>query len=155
MCLAAPVRMQQWLELWTNAFFRFLIYGCLGWCVEVFFTGVASAVFKRDRSATGQTYLWMHPVWGLSCLALERVHRLFAGAPLPLRGVAYLLVIYATEFGFGWILRRLLGRCPWDYGTRGVNVLGLVRLDYAPAWLLAAFLFEPMSGAVIALTSGL
>ena len=70
-----------------------------------------------------------------------------------LRGIAYLLVIYAAEFGFGWVLRRMLGRCPWDYGTRGINVLGLIRLDYAPAWLLARFV-ELMSGAVSLLTAG-
>ena len=52
---------QQWLNLWTNAFFRFLIYGAVGWCIEVLFTGIAAAVFDRDRAATGKTYLWMHP----------------------------------------------------------------------------------------------
>jgi uncharacterized membrane protein len=144
---------EQLTDLWTNTFFRFLIYGGVGWCVEVFFTGLVAAVFERDRSATGQTYLWMHPVYGLSCLALEQVHGLFAAAPLMARGIAYLAVIYVAEFGFGWALRRILGRCPWDYGTRGINVLGLIRLDYAPAWLIAAFLFEPMSGAVIALAA--
>lgn len=145
---------QQWLDLWTNAFFRFLIYGAVGWCVEILFTGVTAAVFEKDRSATGRTYLWMHPVYGLACLGLEGVHDLFSEATLSLRLAAYVLVIYAAEFASGWLLRRLLGRCPWDYGTRGINVLGLIRLDYAPAWLVAAFMFEPVSGAVIALTGG-
>jgi len=144
---------QQWLDLLPNAFARFLIYGAVGWCVEVLFTGLAAAIFERDRSATGKTYLWMHPIWGLSCLALERVHQLFGDSSWLVRGAVYLVVIYLAEFGFGWFLRRVLGRCPWDYGTRGINIRGLIRLDYAPAWLVAALLFEPMSVAVGTLVS--
>ena len=121
---------------------RFLIYGAIGWCLEVFFTGASAALFDRDRSATGKTYLWMFPIYGATALLLETLHD-FMAVPLALRALVYVLVIYVAEFTTGWALRRLLGRCPWDYTGHGLNLCGLVRLDYAPAWLLVALLFEP------------
>lgn len=126
---------------------RFLVYGFLGWGVEALFTGLHSVFVGRDRSATAKTYLWMHPIYGGAGLLLEAVgrglHRFPAARPL-----AYVPIIYAVEYGAGYALRKALGRCPWDYGPNGVNVHGLIRLDYAPAWLAAAYLFEPLAARV-------
>jgi uncharacterized membrane protein len=123
---------------------KFLIYGCIGLVAEVCFTGVSAAIFDRDRSATGKTYLWMHPIYGATMLGLEWLGGQLAFLPWAVRGLVYVAVIYAVEFSSGWLLRTLLGRCPWDYGRRGLNIKGLVRLDYAPVWYLAAVLFEPV-----------
>ncbi|MBI5548998.1 MAG: hypothetical protein HY901_34375 [Deltaproteobacteria bacterium] len=122
---------------------RFFIYGALGWCMEVIFTGVSS-LLKHDRSATAKTYLWMHPIYGATALLLEGAHDLMSTAPWFARGFAYLAIIYAAEALSGWILRRVLGSCPWDYGRGPWSVAGLIRLDYAPAWYLAGLLFEPV-----------
>ncbi|MGI5860970.1 MAG: putative ABC transporter permease [Myxococcales bacterium] len=122
---------------------RFFIYGALGWCLEVLFTGVSAVIFERDRAATGKTYLWMLPIYGATALLLERLHDAMS-APLIVRALVYLLVIYLAELSTGWALRRLLGRCPWDYTGRGLNFRGLIRFDYAPAWFLVALLFEPV-----------
>ncbi|RJS18366.1 hypothetical protein DRW03_24875 [Corallococcus sp. H22C18031201] len=127
---------------------RFLLYGCAGWVLEVLFTG-AGAALKKDRSATSKTYLWMHPIYGLTALALEGVSERLKHLPRPVRALAYTAVIYAAEYGTGWTLRRLLGRCPWDYSRSGWNVNGLVRLDYAPAWYLTALAFEPVRDALL------
>jgi len=127
---------------------RFFIYGLLGWVVEVCFTG-ASALLARDRSATAKTYLWMHPIYGAAMLAMDQLGSHLPMVSWPLRAAIYVAFIYAMEFGSGALLRRVLGRCPWDYGTAGINVRGLVRLDYAPAWYLAALLFDPVRLAVI------
>lgn len=123
---------------------RFLVYGLLGWCLEILFTGVSNALWQRDRSATGKTYLWMLPIYGLGGLALEALHHGLAAAHAGwfVRGLAYLAAIYAFEFTSGWLLRHLVGRCPWDYTGRGVNVRGLIRLDYAPAWFACGLFFE-------------
>lgn len=126
---------------------RFLVYGFLGWGVEVLFTGLASAIFGRDKSATGKTYLWMHPIYGAAGVALEYVSRKLERYPAT-RPFAYVPLIYAVEYGTGYVLRRALGKCPWDYGENGRNVHGLIRLDYAPAWLLAGYLFDPVSKRV-------
>lgn len=130
---------------------RFLVYGALGWCIEILFTGLWSLV-SRDRAATAKTYLWMHPIYGLTALLLEQVHDLTSGVPWLARGLVYVVVIYAAEAASGWLLRRVLGVCPWDYGRKGWSLGGLVRLDYAPAWYLLGLMFEPARLAVVALT---
>jgi uncharacterized membrane protein len=131
-------------QAFPSLFIRFLIYGLIGWCVEVLFTGLSSAVFQRDRTLTGKTYLWMHPVWGLTCLALEQLQDLLVQEHRLVRALIYVGVIYLSEFSSGWVLRKTIGKCPWDYTGKGFNVMGLIRLDYAPAWMLAALAYEPM-----------
>lgn len=138
--------------MWDLAI-RFLIYGALGWCLEVVFTGVCAIIWERDRAATGKTYLWMHPIYGLTALLLEFVHGALAAQSWLLRGLVYVLIIYAAEYSSGWLLKRLLGRCPWDYSGKGLNLSGLIRLDYAPAWFVAGLLFEPIRGLLGALLS--
>jgi uncharacterized membrane protein len=123
---------------------KFVLFGFAGWIIEVLFTGVISALFQRDRFATAQTYLWMHPIYGAAMLGMEWLGRRMTNLTWLERGGVYLAAIYAVEFTTGWILRRVLGQCPWDYGKRGWSVQGLIRLDYAPAWFAAALLFEPL-----------
>lgn len=125
---------------------RFFLYGLMGWCLEVIFTGIAAA-FQRDRSATATTYLWMFPIYAGTALALEQAQAAMVGVFWLTRAVVYVAIIYLAELSTGWVLRRALGRCPWDYQS-GFHLAGLIRLDYAPAWLLAAILFEPAHGAV-------
>jgi len=131
---------------------RFLLYGCAGWVLEVCFTGTSAAIFQKDSHGTAKTYLWMHPIYGATALGLEFLHDRLRFLPRPLRALAYTAVIYGAEFTTGWLLRRALGRCPWDY-TRGWNVKGLVRLDYFPFWYGAALLFEPAREVLLQVTS--
>jgi uncharacterized membrane protein len=122
---------------------RFLLYGAAGWMFEVVMTGLGS-LSRRDLSLTSQTYLWMHPIYGAGGLLLEQLSLALGRWHRMPRLLSYVPVIYGIEYATGSALRRLLGRCPWDYGCQGWNVRGLVRLDYAPFWLLAAALFEPV-----------
>jgi uncharacterized membrane protein len=123
---------------------RFLIYGLLGLAAEVLFTGAGAGLLRRDRSLTGHSYVWMLPIYGAGGLGLEALHGrlLAAGVAWWARGLVYLAFIYALEYASGWLLRRVLGRCPWDYGRGRFSVHGLVRLDYAPAWFALGLLFE-------------
>lgn len=131
---------------------RFLLYGCTGWVLEVLFTGAGSAL-KRDTSATAKTYLWMHPIYGGTALALEEVAARLKFLPRPLRALAYTALIFGAEYGTGWLLKRVLGHCPWDYSPHRWSVHGLIRLDYAPAWYLTALLFEPVRDTLLHVTS--
>jgi hypothetical protein len=120
--------------------------------MEVCFTGVESALLDRDRDATSKTYLWMHPIYGATALGLERIHDRLRFLPRPLRALAYTVVIFGAEFASGWLLRKSLGHCPWDYEDKGWSVKGLIRLDYAPFWYGAALLFEPLREAFLLVT---
>jgi hypothetical protein len=121
--------------------------------VEVCFTGMTAALFERDRHATAKTYLWMHPIYGATALGLEFLNDRLRFLPRPLRALAYTAVIFGAEFATGWLLRRALGRCPWDYQQKGWSVKGLVRLDYFPFWYGAALAFEPVRNAMLSVTS--
>jgi hypothetical protein len=86
----------------------------------------------------------MHPIYGATGLALEWVHDRLRFLPRPARAAAYVAVMYGAEYASGALLRKALGRCPWDYEGRGRSVQGLIQLDYAPAWYAAGLAFEPV-----------
>src|SRR6218665_2165797 len=95
----------------------------------------------------------MHPIYGATALGMEFLHDRLRFLPRPLPALAYAAVIFGAEFAAGWMLRKVLGRCPWDYEKRGWNVNGLIRLDYAPFWYVAGLLFEPAREALLRVTS--
>ena len=122
---------------------RFLLYGVAGWTLEVLFTGACSAV-GRDRSATARTYLWMHPIDGAAALGLEQIELRLKQKHVPFvaRAAVHTVAIYGAEYGTGFLLKRVLRKCPWDYGeSGGRSVQGLRRLDYAPLWFAVGALF--------------
>src|SRR5690625_926170 len=131
---------------------RFLVYGLLGWIVEIFWTGMSSAL-RADRRLTARTYLWMLPIYGGGGLLLEALLPVVADYGWLWRGLAAVGLIYAVEYGTGWLLRRLVGRVPWDYRGQRWAVHELIRIDYAPAWFVLGLLFErtqPVLAAVAA-----
>ncbi|MCT4562831.1 MAG: putative ABC transporter permease [Maledivibacter sp.] len=119
---------------------RFVIYGLFGWCMEVFWTGLGSFL-KGDIKLTGQTYIWMFFIYGLA-IFFEPIHQRIGGLNFILRGGIYTVLIFTVEYCTGWILRRVLGICPWDYSNSNFSVNGLIRLDYTPVWFIAGLLFE-------------
>ncbi len=121
---------------------RFIIYGFLGWCTEIFWTGFNS-LLRGDVTLHGWTYIWMFPIYGLA-IFLEPVHERIRSWPVLLRGGVYVLLIYAIEYATGTMLRSVLGVCPWDYSKSPYAVNGVIRLDYAPFWFIAGLLFEKL-----------
>ncbi|WP_300302206.1 putative ABC transporter permease [Anaerosolibacter sp.] len=119
---------------------RFFIYGLLGWCIEIFWTGMG-ALLSGDRRFRGYTYLWMFPIYG-AAVFLEGLHDLIFHWPVLIRGGVWVAVIYFIEFTSGKMIRSVIGICPWDYGNVKYAVQGVIRLDYAPAWFVAGLLFE-------------
>jgi uncharacterized membrane protein len=122
---------------------QFLAYGVLGMVLEVFFTGVGSLIHKNWR-ATCQTYLWMLPIYGLAGILLTLIHHGLTWHWFPLAFV-YLVVMYGMEFVTGWLLEKLIGRCPWHYGLSAWTPMGLINLKYAPFWFALACGFNPIA----------
>jgi hypothetical protein len=124
------------------ALIRFSLYGAVGWCTEIIFTAVVDSVGAicagrpLNPKLPGQTYVWMFFAYGAGCLLFEAVHRWLGGRRWPwlARGIAYAAGSFAFEYAFGWAIRELTGRAPWDYGGARWNVEGLIRLDYAGWW---------------------
>lgn len=138
---------------------RFLLYGLLGWCAEILWTALYEALAgsrpdeddpgrrhplsRRARlRLAGRTYLWMLPIYGSAAVLFEPAHEAVRAWPWLLRGLVWMGAIFAVEYAAGWVLRRLVGRCPWDYHSARWHVHGLIRLDYAPIWMAFGFLLE-------------
>jgi len=128
----------------STFFLKLLIYGHLGLLIEIWFTGIYSFFFRRDKSATAKTYLPMLFVYGLTALVLERLSEVILW-PFYLKAFIYVFVIYFAEGLSGWILKKLIGKIPWDYGMSHWTPMGLINLKYAPFWLIVAMAFDPIT----------
>jgi uncharacterized membrane protein len=53
----------------------------------------------------------------------------------------YSVIILAIEFSLGFLLEKIIGKCPWEY-TTGLTFLGYIRLDYIFFWMIFGYLIE-------------
>lgn len=127
---------------------KFIAYGLVGWCIECCFTSVMDlASGAGDLRLKGYSYLWMHPIWGVGLLLGEHLLGLMqrAGLGRVTRAFVAMAVCFTVEYVSGALLVAAIGRCPWDYSVSPWNVNGLIRLDYAPFWLLGGWIYEPLA----------
>lgn len=119
------------------------LFASVGVGIEVAITGVTS-LRQRDVALTGHSYLWMFPIYGLAYPLYAALWPLLGDLPMAVRGLLYVPAFFAVEYASGWLLRRTVGRCPWEDGYRAARwgVHGLVRLDYAAAWFVVGLAFE-------------
>jgi uncharacterized membrane protein len=133
---------------------RFCIYGLLGWCLEVFWSAVTEKAWGKqtDWRLVGHSYLWMFAIYGLLAPLGEPMHNFLRARLWVWRGLAYLLGIWVIEFMVGWLIRRVTGKCPWDYSHLPGNIQGLIALEYAPVWFVFGLAFERVHDALVRLT---
>ncbi|XP_030296997.1 transmembrane protein 229B-like isoform X1 [Sparus aurata] len=122
---------------------RLCVYALHGCLCEVAFTAVCDWCSTQDRRLPGHSSLWALPMYATAIYLIEslRARLLAQHRLLPLRLMAYTMFIYLWEFSWGSGL-RLLGACPWDYSGYRYNLGGLVTLEYAVPWTVAAFIAE-------------
>jgi len=120
----------------------FLTCGAMGWCLECFWTGMHSIHAKKDKRLLCQTSIWMFPIYGMAAL-ISPISQKLKGKSTFVRGSIYMTGIYAMEFLTGSLLKKHKA-CPWDYSNAKTNVLGIIRLDYAPLWFLTGLAYEKM-----------
>ncbi len=125
---------------------RYFIYGLLGWNIEVIWTGLGS-LLSGNPNLMGHTSLWMFFIYGLAAFVLEPIHNRIAPWRWYLRGLVWTALIFAIEFVAGMLL-QLLGIQAWHY-TGVFSVLGVIRLDYAPAWFVVGLLFERVHNTLL------
>ena len=129
--------------------FLVIFFAAFGIATEVFFTAFMDLYHntplcdKTRWALAGNSYVWMVFIYGLIPLFGNVVVRPMHKYNVALRLLLYASIIYAVEFISGYILRVVTGSCPWEY-TSGWHIMGLIRLDYAPAWLFFAFLLETL-----------
>ncbi|XP_076141877.1 transmembrane protein 229B-like [Alosa pseudoharengus] len=124
---------------------RLYIYALHGLLCEVAFTAAWDCCLTRDPRLPGHTSLWALPIYGLAVFFVEELSLRLKrrSCPLVARLGLYTVLTYAWEFSWGFVL-RLLGACPWDYSQFQYNFLGLVTLEYAIPWALAALMAETL-----------
>lgn len=106
---------------------RFLAYGLAGWTLDSLFVWAHTG--RRRPSG-----LLNVPVYGLAQPLFEPVHDRVRRRPVVLRAAVYGAGVLGVEYACGRLLRRFVGRVPWDYGDARFGIDGLVRLDYLPVW---------------------
>ena len=133
---------------------RFCIYGLFGWCWEVAWTAARDKISgkQKDWRLLGHSYLWMFPIYGLLAPLGEPIHDALRPHFWLWRGLVYLAGIWAVEYVAGWALRKLTGKCPWDYSHLRGNIQGIITLEYAPVWFVFGLAFERIHDALIELT---
>jgi len=107
--------------------------------MEVLWTGLGS-LLRRDFTAASNTSIWMFFIYGCAAFFTPLIDTIY---PLPMlvRGLIYALCIFVIEYISGMALRAA-DICPWDYTGAKTAIYGVIRLDYAPAWMAAGLFFE-------------
>ena len=131
---------------------RFVIYGLGGWCGEVVYTALTGSLLQGDWRLVGKTYLWMFPIYGLIAPLYEPVHNQIRAAPLLGRAAIWAVGFTLVELVTGWLIARLIGRCPWDYSERRWAINAYIRWDYFPVWALVGLALEPVHDFLVLLT---
>ena len=117
---------------------NFIHCGILGWCMEITFTAISK--IRRRFKLTGNTSIWMFPIYGCACF-LAPVSRLLKKKSPFVRGLSYAALIFTGEFITGTLLNKK-DICPWDYSRSKWHIKKIIRLDYLPFWFMAGLLFE-------------
>ena len=117
----------------------FITFGLIGWCMEVFWTGLGSLI-RKDFRATSTTSIWMFFIYGSAALFTPVISAI-SPLPLLLRGLIYTFCIFGIEYSTGILLKRFQ-ICPWDYSHSRYSIQGVIRLDYTPVWFVVGLGFE-------------
>lgn len=121
---------------------RAALMGCVGVAAEVIFTAFTEP--SGGKRLIGYSYIWMFPIYALLYPGLTLLRPYVGNWAWPLRASVYAAGIMFFELITGLILHAALGEAPWEpnYRKHRWCVMGVVRLDYFPAWAAGALVFE-------------
>lgn len=131
---------------------RYIIYGFLGWNVEIIWTGFTSLT-TGSKNLIGHTSVWMFFIYGAAVFLLEPIHYKIAPLNWFLRGCIWTVLIFAIEMASGLVL-KFLGIEAWNYDCPA-SVLGVIRLDYAPLWFSLGLIFEKIHNLLLSYNIGI
>ena len=132
-------------------FWLFISFGILGVFGEVVYTSLKALIRERSLRLQGRSYLWMFPIYGLIALLFDPAHRFMSAWSWPLRGLGYMVVIFAVEYLAGALLERITGDHVWHYKGR-YNLHGHIQLAHAPVWFAVGLLVERYYPQMLALS---
>ena len=113
----------------------FLIYSCLGWCLEVVYAAVTTGQLVNRGFLNGPVC----PIYGFGMILV-----LFFLTPLEdsllLLYLGGVLLPSALELVGGWVLYKLYRTRWWDYSDRPFNIGGYICLEFSLLWGVGALL---------------
>ncbi len=119
----------------------FFIFSFFGVGIEVIFSSIHDYIRKKDISLKGRSYLWMFPLYGIWGIIIGPLYDLIGFMPFILRGFIYLGAIFIGELSYGYLLKLIIKKCPWEYKGK-LTIGGVVRLAYLPFWLVFGYISE-------------
>lgn len=165
-----------WEEFLQSDFYiRMIIYGCLAYVGETFFTGIMDLIAPKflcswnvhgnqkptqevpqwrdllDKRLVGYSFLWMAPVYAL-LVFIEPLTYYLQDLHLITRGCIYAIIIMIVEYLFGALLKAFTGKCPWDYSYHPLSIRGYTRWDFFFVWFIASLGVEAIVPKFIWLT---
>jgi hypothetical protein len=141
---------------------RILFYACLGVTAEVVFTAFAARfgvvltadldepAARRGWRLKGHSFVWMIPIYAVGLLAFEMAHDALRAEPWLVRGLVYVVVLYAIEAAASLLLIRATGDHVWRWIGRGA-LGGHVHLAMAPVWFVTLLALEPLHDLLVAM----
>ena len=126
-----------------SIFWHLCIYGLLGFAVEVIFTAGWEFVVNLNLRFMGNTSLWSFFIYGLFGLFAEKLQEFMVSCHILLiiRALVLMTAAYLWEFSCGMIL-KFVGLNTWDYSSFKYNIMGVVTLEYAPAWYVGCLVLD-------------
>lgn len=130
-----------------NRLISFCLFSCIGITGEIFFTSIytnVNAVMTGEAwnwKLQGRSYIWMFFIYGFASVFFPYAMDRMKNIHIIFRLLVYTAGIYIAEFISGFLLEKFTGVCPWEY-KNGLHILGYIRLDYFPAWMVFAYLLE-------------
>ena len=113
----------------------FLIYSCLGWCLEVVYAAATTGQLVNRGFLNGPVC----PIYGFGMILV-----LFFLTPLEdsllLLYLGGVLLPSTLELVGGWVLYKLYRTRWWDYSDRPFNIGGYICLEFSLLWGVGALL---------------
>ena len=122
-----------------------------GITMEVCWTSILNFIKTKNPRLTGETYLWMFPIYAVVPFIYIFVLSQFQTANIFLKGIIYMTGFYLLEFITGYLIKKAVGVSPWNYEDFSIkifgkkyksNLKGLICLEYAPIWYLCGIIGE-------------
>ena len=130
----------------------FLVYSCLGWCVEVIYAAVTTGQIVNRGFLNGPVC----PIYGFGMLLV-----LFVLTPLEhsilLLYIGGVLLPSALELVGGWVLYKLYHTRWWDYTDYPFNIGGYICLEFSLLWgvgtLVMVKIIHPVIAGIVCLVN--
>ena len=121
-----------------------------GITIEVLFTSIGDFIKKENLKLQGNSYLWMFLVYALVPFIFMFILS-FDISSIFVRAIFYMMGFYLLELISGEIIKKLTGKCPWNYRSKPIiifgkkfktNFKGLINFDFIPFWYIYGLVGE-------------